>query len=102
MNNKNDSMTSKAQQMSNGVANRESKTQKSIDISGEISRTVASLQSDFRSLDTRVAALEQLSKNQRSQSLKRVTLFHMSPALVAFLLIWPFVAIRITNRLSNK
>ncbi|XP_044738109.1 acyl-CoA-binding domain-containing protein 5 isoform X2 [Chrysoperla carnea] len=84
----------------------------SIDISSEIARTIAALQTDVRALDSRITQLEQAAtanaqKSSKSTSVsatprQKITIYHLSPTLLAFILIWPFVAIRLSNRFLSS
>lgn len=72
----------------------------SIDISQEISRAVQNLQVDIDRLNNRVNALE---KSNQSTVSRRGGLFAgLSPQLVVFLLLWPFIATFLTNRLLKR
>lgn len=72
-----------------------------IDISLEVSRAVQSLQMDLESLRHKVHILE---KDRTALATKRKHTFgELSPALVTFVVVWPFLCTIVMNRfLRNK
>lgn len=90
----------------NGILQKEhlsrSRTKvQNIDISLEISRAVQNLQSDIESLRHKVQILE---KDRFALATKNKRIFgEFSPALVTFIVVWPFLCTIVMNRyLRNK
>lgn len=71
-----------------------------VDISQEISKAVHSLKSDLDRLSNRINSLEKTSKAVSKH--KYLSFKNISPSLLAFLIIWPFVTHSVMRYWSNR
>jgi len=69
-----------------------------IDISLEISQAVQSLRTDIERLANKVNILENAAKTNSAVQRKPTLLSNMSPQLLTFIVVWPFVATFIMHR----
>lgn len=74
-----------------------------VDISQEITRTVQSLKTDLERLTNRISSLEKSASNSAVNKQARVISFrNISPSLLAFLILWPFLTHSLIRYWSNK
>jgi len=73
-----------------------------IDISQEISQAVQSLKTDIERLANKVNILENAAKSSSVVKRKPTLLSGMSPQLLTFIVVWPFIATFIMSRLLNR
>ncbi|KAI4467463.1 acyl-coa-binding protein acbp [Holotrichia oblita] len=74
-----------------------------IDISQEISAAVQSLKADIEALSLKISAIEKVRAQTLDRQVKKKHwLLDMQPQLIAFLIVWPFVASFIVNRFVNR
>lgn len=100
------------QLMANGISalkehkprSKSKTTQHAVDISQEVSRAVQTLKSDIERLTNKVHILENAAKTSSSVAVKRKTglLRGVSPQLLAFIVIWPFVATFVMRRILYR
>lgn len=79
---------------------RQTKPPVGVDISQEISKAVQSLKNDIELLSNKVTNIER--RSQVAGRSKAISLKHLSPQLLTFLVVWPFVAVFITNKFLNR
>lgn len=73
-----------------------------VDISQEISKAVQSLKTDLDRLSNRINNLEKNSSNTAMTKYKYISFSNISPSLLAFLIIWPFVTHSVLRYWSNR
>lgn len=73
--------------------------QNEIDISHEVARAVQSLRLDIERLTNKINSLEDSNRALAVATKKKGWFFRdLSPQLLAFLIVWPFLATFITNK----
>lgn len=78
-------------------------TVQQVDISQEISAAVQSLKTDIEALSLKVTAIEKTrAQIANKQTENKHWLLGLQPQLIAFLVVWPFVATFIVNRFLNR
>jgi len=105
-------ISNNSEPMMNGISHRSRPKQKTVsvnanhvDISQEISVAVQSLRADIEKLNSKVASLENLSKNLSAMKKREKVSWKLKdipPAYVTFIVVWPFVTYLIMNRLTNR
>lgn len=75
-----------------------------IDISQEISKAVQSLKTDIEALSLKVSAIERarIQPIAEKQMKKKHWWLDLQPQLIAFLIVWPFIASLIVNRFLSR
>lgn len=97
---------------SNGISNQHksrsktklySQQQNEVDISQEVTRAVQSLRLDIERLTNKINSLEDSNRALALTRKKKGGFFgELSPHLLAFIVLWPFVATFIANRFFVK